>query len=1239
MSSSDGEGRWARRIGRFAPFRFVQFPPQPRGWRPVALRPPYLISLICLMLTMLLGLEGLRQYSDRKGGLVFFSDTEDVNEMQSFAYNYLPIIISLVLVVVWTVTDFDVLRLEPYFQLSRPEGAPATVLFINYNFGQTILTPISAARRRHWVVLWVSFVTLSIRMILPALQSTVFELREVTVVDYESIKSWPNLLDLDTQANWISTQANNTIDDVLSSNELLRRSRSTKYAVAPVEIPDSHQDESIIWTVDQTLYWAQLSCENVPVRDKITVAIHDSDEAYPTISWHASGIDLTDAYRGTTKCALDFQYESVLFPATDYLQIRYWEPMISAAAKESFANRTQAFTEFGCDPYDLYGMLIGVNITSPDSDLTLSEYSASGVAFACDVIYHKAQGRVAMHSNSSIISIDIDRATKRPITKAEFNIEHFQALLSQRAPFTSDMLFIRENATTGTRAITELPIISQELGDLQPVLVLDTSTVMTETEFESKIERDVKQTFVLTLGRLFDPDTAPTILAASRASNQVAIAIVTFAALWSELILALSTLTVVYLLYTYSSRELFLQSDPGSIGAMCSIVADVFHPSNILAEPVAEFHQFSTRQLRRIFKNARCYWRPSPSGNRLEILAEDGSPVQLGENLRTRVDPMPHFLVIPFFLIEFFALAGVIILIGLVVASFLRNGRFRHMTQSDSSAFQIILSFLPSVVASSVGALCTSIHRNLSVLEPWVHLQRGNASAKTSLSLNYSSQSPFAIFFKAVRDRHILLALVSLACVVNMALTVVAGALFTQKLTSSTLDTNDLSMNYSQSVFWQTDFAAEFTEYDLIQTSISSGIPMLSWTSSNQSFVPVHVANHNPDVTYGASTLGVGVELKCRPLSSDALVHNNASGYQYWQYEPFDHSAMECTARMPVLRSKEQGISLSIHFLSPDDVAESDICQTSTVVVVGRWDYLADTPVTDDNTIALHCEPHAILQSYSISFDQKGQISWHEPIPETTITDGTMFDNATVSLGQFNKVFAAIPSNFVGNTTMQNGTYNVSSYDWAGFLVARLYEHEDPNFDALNPDLLTNMTQTVYQWVYSTYFSIWRDIYLEPLADPVPATNATITRSTWQMIPSAASLATALAIIIFDTLVVLVVFGTRHGRFRGPRMPRSIGAIIPWISHSQMLHDFTDTHKWKSARRHAHLTSLNKRYGFRMFMGADNRWRFAVDQEETINQPPDPPGATPNATPEVEVDKTTSIQLQEIHSSSSPPQP
>lgn len=588
---------------------------------------------------------------------------------------------------------------------------------------------------------------------------------------------------------------------------------------------------------------------------------------------------------------------------------------------------------------------------------------------------------------------------------------------------------------------------------------------------------------------------------------------------------------------------------------------------------------------------------------------------------------MPHFLVIPFFIFEFLALAAVIILMGLVISSLMRDGRFSDLNQADSSSLQVVLSFLPSVVASSVTALCTSIHRNLSVLEPWVHLQRGMAPARVSLSLNYASQSPLAIFFKAVRDRHLLLCLVSLASVVNLFLTVVAGGMFRQELETSTLPANGLTVNYSQSTFYRTDFAAEFTEYDLIQTSITSGIPMLPWTSPNQSFVPVDVGSPNLNVLYGANTLGVGAFLDCTPLSpEEGLIRDHTSGHSYWQYSLSDNASVQCVAPMPPLQNKEEGIALSIHFLSPSTVGHSEACEAATVLVVGRWDYMAGTPVTDKNTVALHCEPRVMIQDSSVTFDHKGQITSHVPMANTSITQGTMYDNATVSLGQFNKVFASIPESYVGNTTTHGGAYNISSYDWAGFLVARLYQRDVPDLHSLDPDRMTRLTRKVYEWVYSTYFSIWRDIYLSPLDSPVQAANATVIRSTWCMVASAPSLAIALVIMGFDALVVLIVFGTRRGRFRGPRMPRSIGAVIPWVAHSRMLRDFANTYTWNNTQRRAHLATLDKRYGFRMFMGLDGRWRYAVDEEPHVPEPPDEAqdGAETDAT------KTTSIQLREL---------
>ncbi|KAJ5908758.1 hypothetical protein N7495_001440 [Penicillium taxi] len=1208
--------QWAAFIAPFVPGRGPS-----QGWRPISLRPPYLASLVCLMFTIFLTLEGLRRYSDRMGGLAFYDDTDDVSALATFLYNDVPIIAALILYMIWTVTDFDILRLEPYFQLSQPGGAPAIILFINYNFGQTVLTPINAARRRHWIVVWVSLITLSLRMLLPALQATLFELREVNQLSHEDLRTWPDLVSLDTQANWMSAQINAKLDSVFART--VQSTRSSNYAIVPVEFPDSdiRSNDQTLWSMNSTIFWAEVSCESIN-HDEVLVNVNSSTGGYPTVSWNTSGVDIGDTYGNgnATNCRLDFSYESVFLPGSDYLQVRYWEPAATHATEIEYPNRSHAFSSSGCDQHDIYGMLIGVNATSSNSSSD-TKYIASGTALACEINYYKADALVNMHSNSSIFSIEIHPTTKRSLTSNDFNIDYFEAILFEQAPYTSDMIFLQTNSSTGTLTETELPAVSEQSGDFSSLLVSEISSLMTAAQFEKTINLEVKQTFSMTVGRLFDHTSVN--VTAIRSKSQVAISIVTFAALWSEAILLLAVFTTIYLLFLYRTRETFLRSDPGSIGAMSSIAADVFHPSNILARPQVEFHQFSTGQLRRIFKKAWCRWVSDPTGNRLEIIAEDGSPVQLGEDLRVHADPMPHFLLVPFFLIEFLALAGVTILMCLIISSLARDGKFSHLDQSSSSALQAILSILPAIVASTVGSLCTSIHRNLSVLEPWVHLQRGMASARTSLSLNYASQSPFAVFLKSVRDRHVLLVFVSFACVLNMALTVVSGGLFTQKLVTSSLPTNDLTMNYSQSVLSHSNFAAAFTEYDLIQTSITSGVPILPWSSPSHAFVPLHLNNPDSSATYRSTTLGIGSNLECRSLSpSQDYVHNKTSNAHHWRYFLFNDPSTECRASMSVLKNEDAGISLSMHFLAPDG-NQTDACRTSSVLMVARWNYLYADPVTSNNTVALQCQPQVLLQNYSLTFDMRGQVLTHHHVPNTLITEGELYNNATVSLGQFNKVFSAIPERYVGNTT-SNGSYSISSYDWAGFLVARLYEREDPDFDSLEPVRLIKLSQKVYQWVYGTYFSLWRDVYLEPLAKPIPAVDAIVIKSSWFLVSSVPLLIIGLVIIVFDTFVVLVVFGTRRGRFKGPRLPRSIGSIIPWIVHSRMLRDFEGTHSWTNTQRSDHLSTLNKRYGFRMFMSPDNRWRFAVEEELAESKPLE------ESVQDTDAAKTIAIELNEL---------
>ncbi|PYH40339.1 DUF3433 domain-containing protein [Aspergillus saccharolyticus JOP 1030-1] len=1216
-------------------------PTTPSGaWRPMALRPVFLALIVAIMFAMLITVEGLRRYCEQYGGLVFFSDTDDVSDLQSFAYNYLPIIGALALVTLWTFIDYDVLRLEPYFQIARPEGAPASVLCINYNFGQSFLTPLTSARRGHWIVLLVSVTTVLIRMFLPALQSTLLELREINRLDDDAMKTWPQLLDLDRQAEWMFAQEsspNMTLASVMTTNTQLRDSRSANYAVAPVEISLEDRQENTVWTLNETIYWAQLSCRDVLIDNHLSVSVNDNSTYPPTVSWNVTDVQLPESTGTDRGCILDFHYKNIYFADTDYLQIRYWEPVWPNRSHHS-PDLSSAFTARGCEhPYDLYGIVLSVNATEAGADRISalgSGFTSSATIFACQIDYRQATARLSMHANSSITNTTVFSHTETALSDQLFNLNAFQGLLAQRAPYTGDMLFIENNQTSGDTTVTELPVISQNVRDLEPLLVLDASEIMTPDEFESKVTRGVVQTFVLTFARLFNPDQEPTSVPALRFSTQVTISVVTVAAYCSEVILALGIVLAVCLIYFYQSRPNILQSDPGSIGAMCSMLTDVFGPTNILADPQTEFHQFSTRQLRQILDTCRLQWQQGPDGPRLGIVSADGSPVILPYPTRTRVDPMPHFLVVPIFIVEFLFLAAIITIMGLTVASLAHDGSFQHLTQSGSSFLQVVLSFLPSVVASSVGALCNSILRNISILEPWVHLQRGMATAQSSLSLNYGSQNPWAVLVKAIQDRHVLLGLVSFTCVANVVLTVVAGGLFTQQLTASFVPSKSLYANYSQDHFQRTDFAADFTEFDLIQTSVASGVPLLSWMAANYTFLPIHNTDPDPDVMYGATTLGIGAELDCVSLDVNTSMHQT-DHQQTWRYRPFRNASRECTVNMTGLTRPHEAIALSIHFLSPSASSDRDACQESTFLVVGRWNYTAASAYTTANTIALHCEPKVQMQNFSVTFDQRGQIADVDAIAGTSITSGAMYDNATAAMGQFNKIFAAIPQSFVGEEPGRNGSY-VSSYDWAGFLVARLYKQDQDHLLPLQVQPLMEHSKAVYQWVYTTYFSVWRNVYLLPLQAPRPAANGTVISNTWAMVPSVPSLAIALLLIALDTVMVLVVFGTRRGRFRGPRMPRSIGAIVPWVANSRMLGDFTNTFAMTSQQRREHTTRLNKRYAFRTFLQPDGRWRYAVDEEPPVveDKPPsaDEAGAAADEAKGPEV-----IELQPMAELETPP--
>ena len=119
-----------------------------KPWRPFTLRAPTIIASLIITVTLIALIEYINKISIEEKALFFAEKLEDFPMGVVFCYRYLPQIIVVALGVGWAAVDLDVKRLEPYFQLSKPEGATASdSIFLHYPFDFIAFVPINAARK------------------------------------------------------------------------------------------------------------------------------------------------------------------------------------------------------------------------------------------------------------------------------------------------------------------------------------------------------------------------------------------------------------------------------------------------------------------------------------------------------------------------------------------------------------------------------------------------------------------------------------------------------------------------------------------------------------------------------------------------------------------------------------------------------------------------------------------------------------------------------------------------------------------------------------------------------------------------------------------------------------------------------------------------------------------------------------------------------------------------------------
>ncbi|KAF2738113.1 hypothetical protein EJ04DRAFT_70778 [Polyplosphaeria fusca] len=157
---------------------FPQDPDMP-SWRPFSMGWPWLAMLVFIALALAGLQEFLCQLSMKRAksnqpndGLIRFKKPGDLSVTEYFTWKYAPVLVFVIYGILWQMSDFEVKRLEPFYQLSKKSGAAAAEsLNMDYLTFLSWLVPLRALRHKQFAVIYVSLATLIASSLVPILQS------------------------------------------------------------------------------------------------------------------------------------------------------------------------------------------------------------------------------------------------------------------------------------------------------------------------------------------------------------------------------------------------------------------------------------------------------------------------------------------------------------------------------------------------------------------------------------------------------------------------------------------------------------------------------------------------------------------------------------------------------------------------------------------------------------------------------------------------------------------------------------------------------------------------------------------------------------------------------------------------------------------------------------------------------------------------------------------------------------
>ncbi|KAI9830034.1 MAG: hypothetical protein M1819_005864 [Sarea resinae] len=1154
------------------------------SWKPITLQAPVLGSLVALSVLLITLLEILSKKSEKYGGILFAEDLNDLPKGQSFAYLYLPTVIAVFYSMIWTWIDLDVKRLEPYFQLSQPGGAPAMdSVLLHYPFDFVAFVPIRAARRRHWSVFCAGTAMVLIFWAITPLQSGIFSTATITASTSSPLVSRQSLLPVGIQSSTLDANFLNSAYSTLWLGQRLPPFTARDFAISPFVLDGltANQAKNKTWSAGALMFTTELSC-HAAIIGNTTLGYTFSNEK-------------------------DCLTEPIQLPEFDLnrfsaLYVGYYDD----------PNVDWSLQGLGCPPNASHNFLA---VWSEGH----GSFTSNITAMFCEPTYFVQDVNATITIPELVVASVTPQGPQRVLSDDLFNITDFEYIIG-----TGVIPNAQRRDIPGTAIVEQWPRLQNMSLAWPTTNMVGFAIGATRLESEEYMDPATLQAAFTDAHKILFSFAAHTLMASNTNTSAQeagwisfridAVVVIRAFALIVEICIGLVAGLSCAIFWISMSRASKLPADPASMTNLAYLIPE---DSGLLDE----FNAIEdSTDLDRMLRNTRL---------ELSIKGRDSKP----DTSHRRSKPVRPFEM---------RLGIAAVFISVLIASIATIGGLqvwikRHnaddviglpLPSSSPIVRQLLTNYLPTALSTFIEPFWVLLNRLLCILQPFEMLRQGKVNASKSLDLKYTSLPPQLVIWRALRARHFLLAMVCGVAFMANVLAVALSSLFQESrimLRGTTIYDygHQPRFNGTSLVYIGSNDGPPITYADhfyVAHTNISNGTALPPWITPEYYFLPFSPTPQDSVEQvdqHTAITKGFGVDLDCIQLN----VTGNNSGVV------FDMSAngKELNFSTPLTGSDGQevqciyydgsGITIDLGGLPNGTVALEIMQQMNSENNIGLSPVLceeflmagwlhasfgsapADHSESSDTVSSLDsmlmaCRPSFKTASFEVVADAAGEILASVQLGDFEKDLDKYFANSSTQsllLAEMNSLMSAS-----GNTHYWHN--DSIANDWMNYLVkatSNISALIDPHASIPDFESTAAALEETYERLAAILLGLNPHVF-------TPSSGNDVVRGFVQWLSPRYFMSTpmfyiAIVILSINVVVAILYYVCRPKRFL-PRMPTTIASMMAYFAASHAITELSA----RDRRLYTDSAWEDERFAYGKFIGTDGKTHVGIERHPFV---------------------------------------